>query len=98
MHDLLHVVADQQDRQAVPRRLADEAADLLLLLDAERRRGLVEQEHRAAPDDGARDGDRLALAAGQGSARRAHRVDANRKALELLLAAPAHGAAVEPPK
>ena len=60
--DLLHVVADEDDGHAMLLQPLDEGQDDLGLLDAQCRRGLVQEDDPAAPDDGAGDGDGLALA------------------------------------
>ena len=61
---LLHVVADEDDRDPVALQALDEGQHDLSLLDAERGGRLVEQNDPAAPQHRPGDSDRLPLAAG----------------------------------
>ena len=62
-HDVAHVVADQEDADALVAQALDEGADLRGFMGAQRRRRLVHDEDADVEMDGAGDGDRLALAA-----------------------------------
>src|SRR4051812_18543675 len=72
LHDVVHVVRDQDDAQALVGEAADEGEHLTRLRDTEGRRRLVEKDHLAVPQHGFRDGDRLALPARQTGDRLAH--------------------------
>jgi hypothetical protein len=61
-----HVVADQDDGQAVVTKPQNEVEHLARLLDAQRCRGLVEDDDLAGEGGGPGHGDRLSLTAGQG--------------------------------
>ena len=63
--DVVDVVADQEDPDALGLELADEVADLRRLRRPEGSRGLVHDQDLRVEVDGARDRHRLALAAGQ---------------------------------
>ena len=80
--DVVNVVADQEDADAVGLELSDEFADLRRLLRSERRRRLVHDQNAGVEQDRARDRHRLALAAGQ-------RFDRLLEALEVRIE-PAH--------
>ena len=96
LEDVVEVVADEHDRQALVREPAHELEHLLGLRDAERRGRLVEDDDLGVPQH--RPGDRhgLALTAGQARdllADRLHRP--HRQSREGLLRAPLHRRLVE---
>ena len=72
--DVVHVVRDEDDAEAVVGEPPDEVEDLLGLGDAERGGRLVEDDELAVPQHGAGDRDRLPLAAGQAGDLLAHRL------------------------
>src|SRR3954447_16466481 len=72
LHDVVHVVRDEDDAEALVGQAADEVEHLTRLRDAERCRGLVEEDHLAVPEHGLRDGDGLALPTRQTRDRLAH--------------------------
>ena len=65
VEDVVDVVADEEDADALALELEDEFTDLRCLRRAERRGRLVHDEDLGVEVDGAGDGDRLALPAGQ---------------------------------
>ena len=65
IEDIMDVVADQEDADAVGLELLDQFADLRGFLRPERRRRLVHDQDAGVEVDGARDRHRLALAARQ---------------------------------
>ena len=65
LEGLLHDVGDDDDADALARHVADHLQTASRLLDAERRKGLVEQDQLAAPMDETIEFDGLALAARQ---------------------------------
>jgi hypothetical protein len=65
VEDVVDVVADQEDADAVLLQLFDELADLRRFLRAKRGRRLVHDQDAGIEEDGARNRHRLALAAGQ---------------------------------
>ena len=74
VEDVVDVVADQEDADALVLELADEVADLGRLGRAEGGRRLVHDQDPRVEVDRPGDGHRLALAAGEGLDRRAKRV------------------------
>ena len=83
--DVVQVVRDQDDGEPLVREALDELEHLLGLRDAERGGRLVEDHEPGVPHHRAGDGDRLALAAGEGRDRLADRADRrHREALHRL--------------
>src|SRR3954451_8634239 len=72
LHDIVHVVRDQDHAEALVGQAADEVEHLTRLRDTQGRRGLVEEDHLAVPEHGLRDGDVLALPTRQTCDRLAH--------------------------
>ena len=70
VEDVVDVVADEEDADALVLELADQVADLRRLGRAERGRRLVHDQDAGVEVDRARDGHGLALPAGQGLHRR----------------------------
>src|SRR5262249_58379863 len=64
LEDVNEVVRDEHDREALLGQAPDEVQHLLRLGDAQRGRGLVEEDEAVVPQHRTRDRDRLPLAAG----------------------------------
>ena len=90
-----HVVADENDGDALVANLLDQVEHASSLDDAQRCGGLVHEDDAVRPHRGARDRDRLTLPAGQGGYRSARRAKPDAQALELLARLPAHRRAVD---
>ena len=95
LEDVRHVVADQDDGQAALADALDQVEHLTGLLDAERGRRLVHDHEPSRPRRRPRDGDALALAAGEGLDRLGDRLDADVELGEVARRLAAHGALVE---
>src|SRR6185437_798409 len=65
LQHLLHVVADEHDRDALSAKAADEIEHMSRLPHAKRSCGLIEEHHAPTPADSAPDRNALALAAGE---------------------------------
>ncbi len=88
-------MADQDDAEAALAQPLDEVQDLRGLLDAEGGGRFVEDDDPGVADQGAGDGDHLALAAGEGGDRDPHARDADRQGVQEFLGAPLHGDLVQ---
>ena len=99
LQHLLHVVADEHNRDALSAKPSDEIEHVSRLPHAERSRRLVKEHHAPAPTDGASDRDALALAPGEILNALS---DGDRSAdpdlIEDRASARAHRLLVEPPK
>jgi hypothetical protein len=81
---VVRIVGDEDDAEPAVARLCDVAQHDTRLLDAERRRRLVEDQHLRAEVDGARDRDRLPLAARERADRLVGIPDVDAHLAELL--------------
>src|SRR2546429_7840804 len=93
---MVRVVGDEDHRDATVPGLEDVLEDDAGLLDAERRRRLVEDQHAGAEVHGPRDRDRLALAPGERPDRLVGIADVDAHLLELAADDPLRGRGVEP--
>src|SRR3954449_3592999 len=75
LHHVVHVVRNEYDADAAVGQSPDQLEHLLGLGNAERRGGLVEDDHLAVPEHRLRDGDGLPLAAGEAGDDLPHRAD-----------------------
>ena len=99
LEDVVQVVRDEHDREALLAQAPHEVEHLPRLRDAQRRRRLVEDHELRVPHDGLGHRDRLALPTGQAGHRLAHGADrGDRKGRQGLLRAALHAHLVETPQ
>ena len=95
VEDVVDVVADEEDADALALQLKDEVADLRRLRRAEGRRRLVHDEDLGVEVDGAGDGHRLTLAAGERLHRRLEVLEAGVEPAHHLSSRRLHGRVVQ---